>query len=200
MLTKKIFSFLLIVNILFAITQYFKANQQDQDSVSSGANPEKIIVLPAFAACIEWSGFSEQDIQSAETALGELNLHIPYKLILSTPHIKYQVHTSPFENRQTVEREINKLRNMGIISHRIQEQGSLLNAISFGEFEDKTAAHDMLQKLNNNGITNTTISEHKIEQKKFVFFEPGAQIITQLQHLITQFPNSRLVHTTCERL
>ena len=197
---KKIFSFLLIANILFAIIMFFKIDQQDQDSFSPAANPEKVIVLPALADCIEWGDFSEQDMQSAEMALSKLNLQIPYRQNLSTLLIKYQVHTSPFENRQAVEREINKLRNMGIISHRIQEKGQWLNAILFGEFENKAAAQEMLKKLNKNGIANTTISEHKIEQKKFVFFETDAHKIVELQHLITQFPDSRLVHTTCERL
>lgn len=200
MLIKKIFSFLVIANILIAIIMFFKAGPQDQDSDSPVVNPEKIIVLPTFVDCIEWGEFSEDLIQSAETAINELNLQLPYKEILSATLIKYQVHTSPFENRQAVEREINKLRNMGIISHRIQEKGPWLNAISFGEFEDKTAAHDVLKKLNSEKITNTIISEHKIEQMKFLFFGTDANKISELQHLITQFPDSRLVHTTCERL
>lgn len=89
---------------------------------------------------------------------------------------------------------------MGIISHRIDENGPWLNAISFGEFEDETSADNLLKKLNNDGIDSIIISEHKIEQEKFVFFETDTYKITQLQHLITQFPYSRLVHTTCERL
>ena len=200
MFTKKIFSFLLIVNILFAVTLHYITNQQDQVSVSLGINSEKIIVLPVFVDCIEWGVFSKHDIQSVETALNALDLQIPYKLISSTSLIKYQIHSPPFENQQAVEREINKLRNMGIISHRIDEIDPWVNAISFGEFEDKAAANDMLKKLNNNDIANTTISEHEIEQKKFVFFETDAHKIVELQHLSTQFPGSRLVHTTCERL
>lgn len=197
---KKIFSFLLVANILFAAMMFFKTDQRDQDSDSQVRDPEKIILLPAFVDCIEWGDFAEQQIHSAETAIGELNLQSPYKKILSTLPIEYQVHTSPFENRQAVEREINKLRNMGIISHRINENSPFQNAISFGEFEDKTAAHDLLKKLSDDGITNITISEYKVEQKKFLFFETNAHKIAELHNLISQFPGSKLVHTACERV
>ncbi|MDR4518017.1 MAG: SPOR domain-containing protein [Nitrosomonas sp.] len=197
---KKIFSFLLIVNILFAMAMLFKFGQPKQGSNSPALNPEKIVVLPALVNCTEWGDFSDQQLQLAETAIGKLNLQLPFKLISSASVIKYRVNTLPFEDQQTVEREINKLRNMGIISHRIQENGPWLNAISFGEFDDNAAALDMQKKLNDSGITHTTIEEYESAQKKFVFIGTDATKITELHQLITQFSDSRLVHTTCERL
>ena len=58
--------------------------------------------------------------------------------------MKYWVHTPAFENRQNAEREINKLRNMGIISFRVQETEEWLNAISFGEFKNRVTAQKLL--------------------------------------------------------
>lgn len=200
MLMKKIFSFLVIANILIAAIIFFKSGQQEQVSNAPAINPEKIIVLPPLVNCVEWGELSEQDLQSAETAINALNLQMPHKKISSATLIKYQVHTSPFKNQQAVEREINKLRNMGIISHRIEEQGALLNAISFGEFEDETEAYDLLKKLNSDGIVDATINKHKIERKKFLFFEADINKISELRALIRQFPDSRLAQTTCERL
>ena len=178
----------------------FKVSQPKQGPTSSVLNPEKIVTLPLFVDCIEWGDFSEQHIQLAKTAISKLNLRLPYVLTSSTSVTRYRVSTLPFEDQQSVEREINKLRNIGIISHRIQENGPWINAISFGEFDDNITAQDMLKKLSDSGISGTTISEYKIAQKKFVFFETDASIITELDHLISQFSDSSLVHTTCERL
>ncbi len=197
---KAIFPFLLLTNILFAIAMYHQSNQQNRKSVAPVVNPEKIILLPAFENCIEWSSFSVQNLGLAETAISKLNLQKPHKTIFSTTLTKYWVITSPFENKQAVEREINKLRNMGIISYRIREQGPLLNAISFGELEDKSSAQDLLKKLNSKEITNITIHTRRIEQKKFLFFESVMDNVAKLKNLATQFKDSKLVHTTCERL
>ncbi|HBV21150.1 MAG TPA: SPOR domain-containing protein [Nitrosomonas sp.] len=197
---KAIFPFLLLINILFAIAMYHQSNQQNRKSVSPVVNPEKIISLPANENCMEWGTFSGQDSRLVETAISKLGLEKPYKKTFFASLTKYRVHTPPFENRDAVEREINKLRNMGIISYRVREQGPWLNAISFGDLEDKTAAQDLLKKLNSKGIVNVAIHTRKIEQEKFLFFETGADDIAKLQNLATQFTGSKLAHTTCEHL
>ncbi|PTN11703.1 SPOR domain-containing protein [Nitrosomonas aestuarii] len=197
---KAIFPFLLLTNILFAIAMYYQSNQQNRKSVSPVMNPEKIILLPAEESCIKWGTFSGQSLSLAEAAISKLGLKRPYKKTSSTSLTKYRVHTPPFENREAVEREINKLRNMGIISYRVREQGPWLNAIFFGDLEDKTAAQNLLNKLNSKGITNVAIHTRSIEQKKLLFFEADTDNIAKLQNLATQFTGSKLVHTTCERL
>ncbi len=197
---KTIFLSLLIINILFAVTMFFLSNQPHRDAESPVVNPEKIILLPASVRCIEWGEFSEQNLQLVDLALNRLNLQKPYKQIVSNSLIKYWVHTAPFPNRQSVEREINKLRNMGIISYRVRTEGPWLNAVSFGDYNDKTTAQNVIIKLNGKGLTNAKISKREINQKKYLFFETNPANITALQNLAAQFTGSKLELKTCERL
>ncbi|SER73464.1 hypothetical protein SAMN05421690_10628 [Nitrosomonas sp. Nm51] len=200
---KKIFFLLLITNLLLAALQFFQPTRQEigKNSAIHVVNPEKIILLPTVANCIEWGDFSGPDsIESAETAIQTLDLGLPYRLALSAPLIQYRLHTAPFTDQQTVEREINKFRNMGIISYRIMDQGHWFNAISFGEFTGKQTAQALQKKLNAQEITGTIISEQVVEQKKFLFFETNIHEISALQSLAQQFPGSKLTQATCERL
>lgn len=197
---KIIFSFLLISNIIFAIIVNYQSGQQDIDAASSAFNPEKINMLPPYVDCMVWRDFTGPKLQQAKAAIKKLELLKPYKLVLSSSKTKFWIHTSPYENQQAAERAINKLRNMGIISYRIQDKGPWLNAISFGKMKNNAAANTLADKLNQKGLTKVTISRQVIEYRKFLFFEADTHQITELQNLASQFPDSRLAHTICERL
>jgi len=192
---------LLAVNLLVAITPIvYTPVSKAPESILRSVNPEKIVLLPAAVDCIEWGYFSASSAASAKTALDKLNLHVPSKQIMSDTLTQFQIHTTPFNNQRSVEREINKLRNMGIVSYRILEQGTLFNAISFGEFAEQASAYDLQKKLNDKGINDTAISKHIIEHHKFLLFNMDAHKIAELETLIEQFPESKLTHATCERL
>lgn len=203
---KKIFFLFLFANLFFAAMQFFLLTLHEREitTVSNAINQEEIILLPAIVPCIEWGNFSESDIESAETALQALDLNLPHRQALSAPLIQYRLHTTPFKDQQAAEREINKFRNMGIISYRITEQGLWFNAISFGEFADKQTAQILQKKLDAQEITDTIINQHVIRQKKILFLEVSTRSISdttsELQPLILQFPSSKLTQTTCERL
>ena len=140
---KKVFFFLLAVNFLFAAILFFhKPGSHAPASASQVVNPEKIISLPATIDCTEWGPFPESQIATAQEAIDTLSLDTPHRQIMSNTLTQFKVHTKPFGNRQIAEREINKLRNMGIVSYRILDQGALFNAIFFGEFSDQASAQN----------------------------------------------------------
>jgi len=195
---KKVFFLLLVFNLVFAIAMGLESEQQE--TISVGVHPEKIVLLPDSVTCVVWGNFSADSVMQVENALNQQELPRSYQQVSTDAIVRYWVHTEPFENRQTAEREINKLRNMGIISFRVQEEGKWLNAISFGEYDNASIAQKLLKTLNDQNEINAMIHEYKIEQKKYLIFDVDQQKITELQQLVEQFPDSNLEQTTCERL
>lgn len=195
---KKIFSLLLAANILFAGVMNFQSHQQEP--VLLAVNPEKIILLQSSMDCIVWGDFTEEDLSRADAVLDQLKLPRSYKQVFSKSISIYQVYTAPFGNRQAAEREINKLRNLGFISHRVSAAGERLNAIFFGEFENQAAAEKLLEQLKEKSEVSAMIYQHKIELKKYLIFDTEPQIAATLDYLTDQFPDSNMEQQTCERL
>ena len=195
---RKIFSLLLAANILFAGMMNFQSHQQE--SVLLAVSPEKIILLQSSMDCIVWGDFTEEDLSRADAVLDQLKLPRSYKQVFSKSISIYQVYTAPFGNRQAAEREINKLRNLGFISHRVSEAGERLNAIFFGEFENQAAAEKLLEQLKEKSEVSAMIYQHKIELKKYLIFDTEPQIAATLDYLTDEFPDSNMEQQTCERL
>jgi SPOR domain len=195
---KKIFSLFLAANILFAGVMNFQSHQQKP--VSIAVTPEKIILLQASMDCIVWGNLTEEDLPRADAALAQLKLPRSYKQVLSKTITKYHVYTAPFRNRQAAEREINKLRNLGFVSHRVSEAGERLNAIFFGEFEKRSTAEKTLEQLKEKSEVSAMILQHKIELRKYLIFDTDPQILENLSYLTDQFPGSSMEQLTCERL
>lgn len=195
---RKIFSLLLAANILFAGMMNFQSHQQEP--VLLAVSPEKIILLQSSMDCIVWGDFTEEDLSRADAVLDQLKLPRSYKQVFSKSISIYQVYTAPFGNRQATEREINKLRNLGFISHRVSEAGERLNAIFFGEFENQAAAEKLLEQLKEKSEVSAMIYQHKIELKKYLIFDTEPQIAATLGYLTDQFPDSNMEQQTCERL
>lgn len=195
---KKIFSLFLVANILFAGVMNFQSHQQKP--VLLVVDPEKIILLESSMDCTIWGDFTEADLPRADAALDQLKLPRSYKQVFSKTITRYRVYTAPFGNRQAAEREINKLRNLGFISHRVSETGERLNAIFFGEFENRATAERLLRQLKEKSEVSAMIHQHKIELRKYLIFDIEPQIAETLSHLTDQFPDSNMEQLTCERL
>ncbi|MCC6921498.1 MAG: SPOR domain-containing protein [Nitrosomonas sp.] len=195
---KRIFSLLLVANILFAGAMNFQPQQQKP--VSLAVNPEEIILLRSSVDCIVWGDFTEEDLPRADAVLDQLKLPRSYKQVFSKSISMYQVYTASFGNRQAAEREINKLRNLGFISHRVSEAGERLNAIFFGDFENQAAAEKLLEQLKEKSEVSAMIHQYKIELRKYLIFDIEPQITATLNDLTDQFPDSNMEQQTCERL
>ncbi len=195
---KKVFSLFLVINILFLVVMNFQSYRHQP--VSPVTDSEKIILLSASVDCMVWGDFTEVQLPRVEAALDQMVLSRPYKRVPSETISRYWVHTEPFRNRQAAEREINKLRNLGIISHRVSEEGVWLNAISFGEFRNRISAQKLLEQLDAKSETNAIILERKIAREKYLIFETDPQKTAELKQVTDQFSDSNLELSTCERL
>jgi sporulation related protein len=197
---KLIFISLLIVNIAVAVIIQLGSDSQHVVDEPSLIAPEKIILLPKRVNCLEWGDFLEQDAQQAKNALADQDINSPLSLEFAKNVVLYWVYIPPFEDQQAANREINKLRNLGIASFRVQEQGPWLNAISFSMYHDRGAAQQLLRELQAKGVTAAKIKERNSQLQKIVIHEPDETIEIKLLELAQQYAGSKVEQATCERL
>lgn len=196
---KIIFIILLIVNIAYVMgnqSLYKKHNE----IIPPQVNPEKLVLVPAHASCLIWSNFYEEQIQYAQTVLSELFPELLYSFEESGNTIMYWLYIPPFSNKEAANREINKLRNLGIVSFRVKDETQWKNAISLGMFYDQNDALKQLRETEKKGVTNAKIEDRSVLLRKIVIHNPTQLIREQMQKLVGQFEGTQLVQGECERL
>jgi len=197
---KLIFISLLIVNITAAVIIQIGSDKQPVVNEPSLVAPEKIVLLPQQVDCLNWGDFFKHEVQQVKIALADQDINNPLSLEFSKNTVLYWVYIPPFQDQQAADREINKLRNLGIASFRVQEEGPWLNAISFSMYHDRGEAQLQLRELRTKGIETAKIKERNSQLQKIVIYEPNEMLEVKLQALVEQYAGRELVHATCERL
>ncbi len=197
---KLIFISLLIVNIAVAVIIQLGSDGEHAADAPTLLAPEKIILLPKRVDCLNWGDFLEQEAQQAKIALLDQDIKNPLSVAFSKYADLYWVHIPPLPDQQAANREINKLRNLGIASFRVEEHGAWLNAISFSMLHDRTAAQKLLRELQTKGVAEARIKERNIQLQKIVIHEPDEKLEIKLPTIVEQYPGSELMHATCERI
>ncbi len=197
---KIIFITLLIINIAYQIGMRLEFAEQRATSAPVLVNPEKIILVPVQESCLVWGNFYEEQIKYAGTVLSELFPDLFYSQEESGDTIMYWLHIPQLPNKEAANREINKLRNHGIVSFRVKDDGKWENAISLGMFYDQKDALKQFKEIEKKGITNAKIEERSVILKKIVIHNPTPRIKEQMQKLVEQFDETQLAQDKCERL
>lgn len=196
---KIIFIILLIMNVVYVIGRQLYPNDENTTRASM-FNPEKIVLLPIDEKCLEWGSFYEEQVHYAETILSEMVSDQSYELEEAGSTMMYWLYIPPLPNKEAANRVINKLRNLGIVSFRVKENGEWKNAISLNMLYDKEDALKQLKEIEKKGITSATIENRSVTLKKIVIHNPTQMIKEQTQKLAEQFEGTQLVQSTCERL
>ena len=190
---------LLIANIVYlGATQWYSGEQNPVAPVS--AHPEKIVLVPAQENCLLWGDFYEEQIRYAETVLSDLFPGLIYDTEESGQTTMYWLHIPRYPSKEAANREINKLRNLGIVSFRVKEDTQWQNAISLGMYYDQQDALKQLREIEKKGVTNAKIENRSVMLKKIVIHNPAHMIKEQMQKLVGQFDDTKLVQGKCERL
>lgn len=193
------FIILLIVNIAYLAGVQLRSGEQNETAPAL-VNPEKIVLVAAHENCLVWGNFYEEQIKYAETVIVELFPDLFYNLEESGNTMMYWLYIPPLPKREAANREINKLRNLGIVSFRVKNGNQWENAISLGMFYDQKDALKQLREIEKKGITNAKIEDRSVMLKKIVIYNPAQSIKEQMQKLVEQFDDTRLVQDKCERL
>ena len=196
---KIIFVLLLIANIAYLVgAQLYFDRQKGGTPVS--VNPEKIVLVPAQEDCLLWGDFYEEQVHYAETVLTDLFPDLLYDAEESSQTTMYWLYIPRYPNKEAANREINKLRNLGIVSFRVKDDNQWQNAVSLGMFYDQQDALKQLREIEKKGIINAKIEERSVMLKKIVIHNPAHMVKEQMQKLVEQFDDTRLAQSKCERL
>ena len=193
------FIILLIANIAYLAGVQLHSDEQNA-AAPVLVNPEKIILVPAHENCLVWGDFYEEQIKYAETVILELFPDLFYSLEESDNTTMYWLYIPPHPDKEAANREINKLRNLGIVSFRVKDGNQWENAVSLGMFYDQKDALKQLREVEKKGIANAKIEERDVMLKKIVIYNPAQSLKEQMQKLVEQFDDTRLVQDRCERL
>lgn len=196
---KIIFTLLLIVNIAYLASTQFYSGKQNLDMPVS-VHPEKIVLVPVQENCLLWGDFYEEQIRYAGTVLSDLFPGLIYDTEESDQTTMYWLYIPRYPNKEAANREINKLRNLGIVSFRVKDDMQWQNAVSLGMFYDQQDALRQLREIEKKGITNAKIEDRSVVLKKIVIHNPAHMIKEQMQKLVEQFDDTKLVQGKCERL
>lgn len=196
---KIIFIILLAANIIyFTGAQYYAA--KPAAPLPAQLNPEKIILVSPFENCLIWGNFYEEQIRYAGKILAELYPDLAFSLEESGDTTMYWLYIPSYPNKEIANREINKLRNLGIVSFRVKDDKQWENAISMGIFYDQKDALKHIKEIEKKGVTHAKIEERQVTLQKIVIHNPPGTIKDQMRTLVEQFDGTKLVQGECERL
>jgi hypothetical protein len=178
-------------------------------------NAEKIKLLPtqvasptaaqstvqATAACMEWGGFSGNDLTRATAAMDTLKLgdRLTRRQV---EHVSgYWVYIPPLKTRVEVDKKVAKLNTLGVKEYFVvQEAGKWRNAISLGVFKTEDAAQKFLESINNIGVKSAMVGERmsKFMLTVFVLKNPDAGVTAKMVELQNEFAGSELKAAACD--
>lgn len=193
-----IFIILLIVNVAFFGGAQLRSDDRNK-SIPAPVNPEKIILVPAHESCLIWGNFYEEQIQYAASVLSELFPGLVYGLEEAGDTSMYWLYIPPYPNKELANREINKLRNLGVVSFRVKDDNQWENAISLGMFYDQNDALKQLREVEKKGITIAKIDNRTVLLKKIVIRESTQTMKDSMRKLAEQFEDTHLHSDKCER-
>lgn len=199
---KKILLFLLLANI--GIAFYFHNRSENNFSARAPLiHPEKIELLPAKVACLEWkkligpiARLAREKIFKQETEKGRVTE------ISQGEAIFYWVHVPPLRNARETAKQLEQLKKLEIPYLHIRENtdNPWHNAISLAILTDASDATALVEELKNKGVERVKSDEQTLEQFEFVIRNPTGQMIEDIQQLARQFPGTQLDEGKCARL
>ncbi len=187
-----------MINVAYAIGMRLYSDKANVLSAPVVINPEKIVLLPTDESCLEWGNFYEEQIHYAETVISEIAPDQSYTLEEAGNTLMHWLYIPPFPNKETANRMINKLRNLGIVSFRIKDENQWKNAISLGMLYDKEDALKQLKEIEKKGIANAKIEDRSVMLKKIVIHGSTEEIKVQVQRIVEQFDGTQLIQSKCE--
>ena len=187
-----------MVNIGYLIVTQLFNHGENVSPIGKAHDPEKIVILPVQQNCLEWGNFYEEQTQYAEMAIAELVSEQSYRIEVAGSTSLYWLYIPPLPNKETANRVINKLRNLGIVSFRVKDDDKWKNAISLAMYTDQQEADKYRKEIEIKGISNVMMESRNVELKKIVLSSADPMLRTQLQKLIEPFTGTQLIEIKCE--
>ena len=157
--------------------------------------------VQATAACMEWGGFSGNDLTRATAALDTLKLGDKLTQRQVEHANGYWVYIPPLKTRADTDKKVAQLKTRGVEEYFVvQEAGMWRNAISLGVFRTEDAAQNYLESLRNKGVKSAMVGERtsKFMLTVFVLKNPDAGVTAKMAELQNEFAGSELKAAACD--
>jgi hypothetical protein len=211
-----LFLILLLANVaVFSYTRYAesRAGADAQNSLLQ-ISPDKVKLLKPAAplpaarsgkgaatqsqsslACLEWGGFSAQDVVRAATALAKFDLGD--KLSQREGAETYQVYI-PSLKKADADRKAAELKSLGTGDLAVvQDDDPSQYTVSLGLFKTEEAADNYLAQLRQKGLRSAVSRPRGAKTSIFVIRDPGDVIAAKIAELKTEFPAATLKAGAC---
>lgn len=189
---------MILANIGYLIVTQLVNHENNVTLPGKVYDPGKIVILPVQQNCLEWGNFYEEQTQYAEMVIAELVSEQSYRIETAGAALLYWLYIPPLPNKETANRVINKLRNLGIVSFRVKDDDKWKNAISLAMYTDQQEADKYRKEIEIKGISNVMMESRNVELKKIVLSSADPMLRTQLQKLIEPFTGTQLIEIKCE--
>lgn len=199
---KKLFLFLLLANMGAAFYFYSEAENNLSAQVSL-LHPEKIELLPARVACLEWQNLIEPIARLARVEISKWETGKNHVSEISRGKMTfYWVHIPPLRNARETAKQIEQLKKLEIPYLHIREStdNPWHNAISLAVLANDSDAAALVEDLKSKGVERAQSDEQTLEQFEFVIRNPTEQITENIRQLAHQFPDTQLQASECNRL
>ena len=197
---KALFFLLLFADVVFAAYIQSGVDSRKSSPIPAELHPEKIRLLPAPAACLEWGNFIGTDLQRAEAAVAKLQLGDSLsRHAVGEVAAYWWVYIPPLKTKPDAVKKIEELKKLGVASYfHIQDNSKWNNAISMDIFRSEEAARKLLAEMKSKGIKSAIIGERSLKQTAFVVHRPAEDVIEKMISLKQEFPGSELKASECK--
>ena len=215
---KRLFLFLLLLNLLFAGVAQLAANGNGEaDSDHQPLNSDKIQIVADAGApavtenktvaeaprvCLEWGVFSGSSVEQAQAALKTLNLGEGKLTQLNVEETnRYWVYVPPLKSKAEAEKKIAEFKKMGINDVLlILAEGKWQYAISLGVFATEDASVKYLAQLQKKGVKSAKSGgrQHETGEVKFQIRDVSEDMATKLTLIKEGFQGSELKAVACQ--
>jgi len=174
---------LLLVNVAFyAWARYVpESSSAEAQLMAQQINPESIRLLsapqlaaarkpevPKTVSCIEWSGFSREDVARAQEAVLPLSPGMQITERKLEEITGWWVFMPPQASRQGAVQKVDELKRIGIDEYFIvQEDPKFRFAISLGIFRTEEAAQKKLEQLQGRGVRTARVGPRATPVNRF---------------------------------
>lgn len=151
--------------------------------------------LPALV-CLEWGGFTADDIPRAQAALAKFELGD--KVSQRESSEGYWVYIPPLKTKADADRKAGELKALGISEYSVVQDNSQWRfAIALGEFKTEEEANNNLAQLRQKGVRSAVAGPRGAKSSTFVIRDPGDAMAAKIAGLKTEFPAAQLKATAC---
>lgn len=206
---RAIFLLLLLANLALVAYVMWQPSGGEPQLVAEQLNADQIRIIaprapaartPRKPTCVDWVGFSADELTYAQRALEPLQLGERVSTYEVQVVANWWVYIAPLKNKAELDRKLAELDKLGVTEYAAQTApGPMRFAISLGSFRSEEAASSQLENLQRKGVRSAKVGkrEHRLTLIALRVRDPDTRVSARLAELQTHFPGTELKVLDC---